>query len=317
MQRSWLARCWASFVSPTYIFLRRWVLVLLCWASCISPSYPQAAQAAPPLEVVTSFSILGDLLRQVGGDRVKVTALVGPGEDAHGYQPRPSDARRVKGAALVVANGLGFDPWLERLARSAGCRGEVVIASQGIRALEVVHEGHSGPDPHAWQDVAEARRYVVTLTAALSAADPAGAPIYKEQAARYDATLAALDEDIRRAIARLPPERRLVVTSHEAFGYFARAYGLRVLAPVGLSSNAEPTAGGVAALIRQIREVRAPAIFLENISDPRLLERVQRESGARIGGTLYSDALAPAPPADTYVGMMRENLRVLMAALAP
>lgn len=296
--------------------LRRLLMLLLCWASHVSPAYPQGAQAAP-LEVVTSFSILGDLLRQVGGERVKVTALVGPGGDAHDYQPRPSDARRVKGATLVVANGLGFDPWLERLARSAGYRGEVVIASQGIRPLEVVHEGHGGPDPHAWQDVGEARRYVATLAATLGAADPAGAALYKEQAARYDAVLAALDEEIRQSIARLPPERRLVVTSHDAFGYFGRAYGLRFLAPVGLSSSAEPTAKGVAALIHQIRTVQAPAIFLESISDPRLLERIQRESGARLGGTLYSDALALAPPADSYVGMMRENLRVLMAALAP
>lgn len=279
-----------------------------------------SAQAAS-LEVVTSFSILGDLVRQVGGERVRVSALVGPGEDAHGYQPRPSDARRVKGAGLVVANGLGFDPWLERLARSAGYRGEVVIASQGIRPLQMPGHGDANAgqelDPHAWQDVAQTRRYVATLAAALAAADPAEAPVYRAQAARYDATLAALDRDIRQSLASLPPDRRLVVTSHEAFGYFARAYGLTVLAPVGLSSSAEPTAGGVAALIRQIRQVRAPAIFLENIADPRLLERIQLESGARIGGTLYSDALAPKPPADNYVGMMRENLRVLMAALAP
>ena len=308
-----LSRCWASFLSPTYA-----LLVLLCWASFVSTAYPQAAQGAP-LEVVTSFSILGDLIRQVGGERVRVTSLVGPGEDAHGYQPRPSDARRVKNAGLVVANGLGFDPWLERLVRSAGYRGELIIASQGIQPLETPGGGqadsHAELDPHAWQDVAQTRRYVATLTAALSAADPAGAAGYRSAAARYDASLAALDREIRQAISSLPSERRLVVTSHEAFGYFARAYGLRVLAPVGLSSNAEPTAGGVAALIRQIRQVRAPAVFLENISDPRLLERIQRESGARIGGTLYSDALAPAPPADTYVEMMRENLRVLMAAL--
>jgi zinc/manganese transport system substrate-binding protein len=293
--------------------LRR--LLLLALLAC------SLSARGAPLEVVTSFSILGDLLRQVGGERVHVAALVGPGEDAHGYQPRPSDARRVKGAGLVVANGLGFDPWLERLARSAGYRGQVVVASQGIRPLEM--PGQGGPearfelDPHAWQDVAQARRYIATLAGALAAADPAGAEAYRAQAARYDATLAELDRDIRQALSKLPEERRLVVTSHEAFGYFARAYGLRFLAPVGLSSNAEPTASGVAALIRQIRQVRAPAIFLENISDPRLLERIQRESGARLGGTLYSDALAPKPPADSYVGMMRENLRVLMAALAP
>jgi zinc/manganese transport system substrate-binding protein len=293
--------------------LRRLLLLalLVCSLTC----------HASPLEIVTSFSILGDLLRQVGGERVRVTSLVGPGEDAHGYQPRPSDARRVKGAALVVANGLGFDPWLERLARSAGYQGEVVIASQGIRPLEMPAHGDpdAGPelDPHAWQDVSQTRRYVATIAAALGSADPAGAAAYRAQAARYDATLASLDGEIRQAVSSLPAERRLVVTSHEAFGYFARAYGLHVLAPVGLSSNAEPTAAGVAALIRQIRQVRAPAIFLENISDPRLLERIRRESGARLGGTLYSDALAPAPPADSYAGMMRENLRVLMTALAP
>jgi len=276
---------------------------------------------AAPLEVVTSFSILGDLLRQVGGERLRVTTLVGPGADAHGYQPRPSDARHIKTAGLVVANGLGFDPWLERLARSAGYTGEVVIASRGIRPLEMAGNGHHHDqpemDPHAWQDVGQAQRYVATLAAALAAADPPGAAAYREQAARYTASLEALDRDIRQAITAIPAERRLVVTSHDAFGYFARAYGIRFLAPVGLSSNAEPTAGGVAALIRQIRQTRAPAIFMENISDPRLLERIQRESGARPGGTLHSDALAPTPPADTYMGMMRENLRVLVAALAP
>jgi zinc/manganese transport system substrate-binding protein len=264
-------------------------------------------------------------VRQVGGERVRVTTLVGPGEDAHDYQPRPSDARLVKAAGLVVVNGLGFDPWLPRLVRSAGYRGEVVVASRDVRPLEMAEHGpddrhrHDHPelDPHAWQDVAQTRRYVATLAAALATADPAGATAYRAQAARYDGRLAALDQTIREALAQVPPARRLVVTSHDAFGYFARAYGLRFLAPVGLSSNAEPTASGVAALIRQIRATGAPAVFLENISDPRLLERIQRESGARPGGTLHSDALATAPPADTYLGMMEANLRVLMAALAP
>ena len=284
-------------------------LLLLVWSTL--------CQAAP-LEVVTSFSILGDLLRQVGGERLRVTTLVGPGEDAHAYQPRPSDAQRIKRAALVVANGLGFDPWPERLARSAGYPGQVVVASGGIQPLEMRESGHGHPemDPHAWQDVGQAKRYVANIAVALAAADPPGADFYRQQAARYSATLDALDQDIRQTIARIPPERRLVVTSHDAFGYFARAYGIRFLAPVGLSSNAEPTASGVAALIRQIRQTRAPAIFMENISDPRLLAQIQRESGARPGGTLHSDALAPQPPADTYTGMMRENLRVLAAALA-
>jgi zinc/manganese transport system substrate-binding protein len=291
--------------------LRRLLLPLLAAWTCL-------AQAAP-LEVVASFSVLGDLVRQVGGERVQVTTLVGPGEDAHGYQARPSDARKVKAAGLVVANGLGFDPWLERLARSAGYRGTLVVASQDALSLKMPGHDHdaAGLDPHAWQDVGQARRYAATLAAALAQAHPAGAAYYRQRAAAYDAELAALDQEIRQGVAALPPERRLVVTNHDAFGYFARAYGIRFLAPVGLSSNAEPTAGGVAALIRQIRQVRAPAIFMENISDPRLLERIQRETGARAGGVLHSDALAPSPPAHTYVGMMRENLRVLMTALAP
>ncbi|MBL8446547.1 MAG: metal ABC transporter substrate-binding protein [Zoogloeaceae bacterium] len=289
-------------------------------AVCALVILPSAALAGP-LEVVASFSILGDLVRQVGGARIRVTVLVGPGEDAHGYQPRPSDARRVRGAGLVLANGLGFDPWMERLARSAGYRGPVILASRGIvpmthAASDRDDHGHE-TDPHAWQDVSLAIRYVATLADALAAADPEGATDYRTRAQHYAAELTALDGEIRRTLGALPPDRRLVVTSHDAFGYFARAYGVRFLAPVGLSSNAEPTAAGVASLIRQVRETRAPAVFLENISDPRLLERIRRESGARVGGTLYSDALAEQPPADTYLGMMRENLRVLSAALAP
>lgn len=276
---------------------------------------------ATPLEVVASFSILGDLVQQVGGERIHVTTLVGPGEDAHGYQPRPSDARRVRNAALVVANGLGFDPWMERLARSAGYRGTVVLASRGIIPMSPAGDDHDGhdheTDPHAWQDVGLAARYVATLADALAEVDPAEAADYRARAQHYAARLTALDGEIRQTLGAVPANRRLVVTSHDAFGYFAHAYGIRFIAPVGLSSNAEPTAAGVAALIRQVRETQAPAVFLENISDPRLLERIRRESSARVGGTLYSDALADRPPADTYLGMMRENLRVLAAALAP
>lgn len=289
---------------------------------------------AQALDVTTSFSILGDLVSQVGGERVKVRTLVGADEDAHAFQPRPSDARNVGGAALVVVNGLGFDDWMVRLARAGGYKGEVVVASAGIETLAMTKDdehdhdhGHEGEktrdkadakavDPHAWQDVGNVRRYVANIADALAKADPAGATAYRANAERYDGELKALDAEIRAAFAALPAERRKVVSSHDAFGYFGRAYGIRFLSPVGVSNNAEPTAQGVARLIRQLKAEKVPAVFIENVADPRLIERIRSESGAQIGGTLYSDALSKAGgPAPSYVQMMRANLDALHRAL--
>lgn len=299
--------------------------------------FAAAGAHAAPVAVVTSFSILGDFVRQVGGERVAVRVLVGPDEDAHAFQPRPSDARHIAAARLVVANGLGFDDWIVRLASSAGFKGQVVIASANIRTLAMAgadgqdghQEAHEGGhaserdrgravDPHAWQDVANAQRYVKNIADALVVADPEGAAHYRANAERYTGQLKALDAEIRTALGRLPGDQRKVVSSHDAFGYFARAYDIRFLAPVGVSNNAEPTAQGVARLIRQIRAEKAPAVFIENVADPRLIERIRNESGARVGGTLYSDALsATAGAAPDYVAMMRHNLRRLTEALAP
>ena len=310
-------------------------LATACAAALIS-----TAAHAQPLEVTTSFSILGDLVGQVGGERVKVRTLVGADEDAHAFQPRPSDARNVGGAALVVVNGLGFDDWMVRLARSGGYKGEVVVASAGIDTLAMSkddahdhgHEhGHDGEkandkakdkadravDPHAWQDVGNVRRYVANIADALTKADPEGAAAYRANAERYDGELKALDAEIRAAFAALPAERRKVVSSHDAFGYFGRAYGIRFLSPVGVSNNAEPTAQGVARLIRQLKAEKVPAVFIENVADPRLIERIRSESGAQIGGTLYSDALSKADgPAPSYVRMMRANLDALRQAMS-
>ena len=285
---------------------------------------------AQALEVATSFSILGDLVAQVGGERVKLRTLVGPDEDAHAFQPRPSDAREIGTAALVVVNGLGFDDWMTRLARAGGFKGTVVVASAGISTLEMTRDdghGHDhdhgkdegkgkAVDPHAWQDIANVRRYVANIATALAAADPEGADAYRAAAERYDGELRALDAEIRAAFAALPVERRKVVSSHAAFGYFARAYDIRFLSPVGVANNAEPTAKGVARLIRQLKEEKVPAVFIENVADPRLIERIRSESGAGVGGTLYSDALSKAEgPAPTYVDMMRANLATLQRAL--
>ncbi|NMG31992.1 metal ABC transporter substrate-binding protein [Aromatoleum evansii] len=286
------------------------------------------AQAAP-LEVVTSFSIVGDFIRQVGGDRVKVTTLVAADQDAHNFQPRPSDARRIGAAQLVVVSGLGFDPWLERLAQTAGYKGPLLVASQGVEPI-AADDGHDDAhghgkgshqdavDPHAWQDVARAQRYVANIADALAQADPPNAKAYRDNAIRYAAELKALDAEIRSALFAVPAERRKVVSAHDAFGYFAHAYGVRFLAPAGISNQSEPSAAGVAQLIRQLRREKVPAVFVESVSDPRLIERIRKESGARLGGTLYSDALSAADgPAPTYVAMMRHNLRTLLDGMTP
>lgn len=297
-------------------------------ALCMLPMSSALAQAEP-LEVTASFSILGDMVREVGGDRVRVRTLVGANEDAHAFQPRPSDARQIGSSALVVVNGLGFDDWMARLARSGGYKGTIVVASEGVSTIEMADDGHDhdhdhhghdhghGADPHAWQDLGNAQRYVANIAAALAAADPAHADSYRANAERYQGELKVLDAEIRAAFAALPAERRKVVTSHDAFAYFGKAYGIRFLAPVGVSNNAEPTARGVARLITQLKAEKIPAVFIENIADARLIERIRAESGTRIGGTLYSDALSTADgPAPDYLSMMRSNFKVLHEALS-
>lgn len=302
----------------------------LLFAPLAALSLTSGMAHAEPITVTASFSILGDFVRQVGGDRVQVEVLVGADQDAHAFQPRPSDSKRIGAAQLVVANGLGFDDWVERLARSGGYKGTVLKASQGVSTIKMDddhdhghghghkhdHKHGGGIDPHAWQDVGNAQRYVGNIADALVKADPAGGAYYRANAERYIGELKRLDGEIRLAIDSLPAERRRVVSSHDAFGYFAKAYGLQFLSPVGVSNNAEPTAQGVARLIRQLRAEKVPAVFIENVADPRLIERIQAESGASVGGTLYSDALSAAGgPAPDYLSMMRHNLGSLMAAL--
>ena len=283
------------------------------------------AWADEPLPVVASFSILGDLTARVGGDRIALTTLVGPDGDAHVYEPGPGDARAVSEARLLVVNGLGFEGWMDRLKGAAGFDGIEVVATAGVEPLKLAEEDdhghdhghdHGAIDPHAWQNVANAEIFVRNIAAGLEQADPAGAAVYRANAEAYLAELQALDADIRTSLAAVPAERRVLVTSHDAFGYFATAYGLKVLAPQGISTESEASAADVAALIRQIRKDGVQAVFVENVTDPRLLEQIVRETGARIGGTLYSDALSPpGTGAATYVGMMRHNAGAITAAL--
>lgn len=298
--------------------IRNLLLAGLTFALSVGASALRAAQ----LEVVTSFSILADVAKQVGGIHVNVTSLIKPNEDAHGYQPKPSDARLLEDADVVIANGLGFDPWIERLAPSAGHSSPIAIASQGIAALDDAgahdHHGHDhGPsDPHAWQDVSNVRHYARNIALAFGRVDPTNADVYRENAANYDLALAALDAEIRSTLSVLPVSRRKLVTSHDAFGYFGKAYGITVIGAAGISDQSEPSAAGIARLIRQLRRERIPVVFIENISDPRLIERIAHEGGARLGGKLYSDALSePNGPAATYIEMMRHNLTMLMTGL--
>jgi zinc/manganese transport system substrate-binding protein len=281
-----------------------------------------SAAAQAKIKVVASFSILADLVRNVGGDRVEVTALVGRNRDSHAFEPSPVDSRRLADASLVVVNGLGFEGWLDRLVRAAGGKVPVVVASAGVQpragAADETRFGRdrAGVDPHAWQSVANARRYVANIRDALIKVDPGEKATYAANADAYLAKLDALDREIRRTLAGIPADRRRIITSHDAFGYFAEAYGIVFLAPEGLSTEAEPSARAVARIIGQIEQARIGALFLENVVDPRLLRQIARETGARIGGTLYSDALTgPDGPAPTYVDMMRHNVRTFAAAL--
>jgi zinc/manganese transport system substrate-binding protein len=271
------------------------------------------ARAQERLNVVASFSILGDLVRNVGGDRVSVTTLVGPNSDVHVYTPAPADAKKIADARLVFINGLGLEGWLPRLVQSSGGKAPIVTASQGIAPRRL----GSDADPHAWQSVANARIYVANIRDALLAAAPADAMTFRANAETYLTKLDALDREVRVAIAQIPPTHRKVISTHNAFGYFAAAYGIEFVAPLGVSTESEASARDIADIITQIRSQKIPAVFLENISDPRLIQRISAETGARVGGTLYSDSLTGEKgDAPTYIDMVRHNIKALTSALA-
>ncbi len=282
-----------------------------------------ATVKAAEVQVVASFSILGDMVSRVGGDRVSVTTLVGPNGDAHEYQPTPIDIQKVATARVLVFNGLGLEGWMTRLQGSANFHGTVVTASKGVKPQQMEDEDapkgkqRKVSDPHAWQNLANGRVYVRNIQEGLTAADPGGQDVYQSNAARLIAEIDALEPDVYRAIQAIPPERRKIITTHDAFGYFATAYGMQFIAPQGISTESEPTARDMAKIIRQIKVGKIPAVFVENISSSRLLDQIGRESGAKIGGKLFSDALSePDGPAPNYVAMFRHNVDTLRNALA-
>jgi zinc/manganese transport system substrate-binding protein len=275
------------------------------------------ALAQDKLKVLATFSILGDFVKNVGGDRVEVATLVGPNSDAHVYAPAPADAKKVADAKVVIVNGLGYEGWMSRLAKASGSKAPVVVASKGVKERKAPGgHGHGGADPHAWQSVANAKIYVANIRDALIEADPAGKAAYEANAAAYLGKLDALDQDVKATVAAIPADRRKIISTHDAFGYFQQAYGVEFIAPQGVSTEAEPSARDVARIITQVKKQKIPAVFLENIADPRLMERIAQESGARVGGKLYSDALTDAKgDAPTYLDMMRHNIKQISTAL--
>jgi zinc/manganese transport system substrate-binding protein len=285
---------------------------------------PLPAFAESKLKVVATFSILGDMVRNVGGERIELATLVGPNGDAHVYAPAPADAKTLAAAQVVVSNGLGFEGWISRLIKASGTKAPVVVATKGIKPRKSAggsghSHGHShgdDADPHAWQSVANAKIYVANIRDGLIAADPAGRAAYEANASAYLAKLEALDREVKGWVRSVPADRRRVITSHDAFGYFKDAYGIDFVAPQGVSTESEVSAKNVARIIKQVRAQKIRALFIENVTDARLLKRIADETGAKIGGTLYSDALTDEKgPAPTYIDMIRHNIKALSTAL--
>ena len=289
------------------------LLTVLALGLLLMPARAQDQSKQTPLKVVASFSILGDFVKNVGGNRVEVTTLVGPDGDVHVYTPTPADARKIADAKLLIVNGLGLEGWLPRLLQAAGGKASIVTVTSGIAPLKL----GSDADPHAWQSVANAKEYVVNIRDALAAADPPDAEFFRQNAQAYLAKLEALDGEVRRAVDQIPQSRRKMISTHDAFGYFAARYGVEFIAPVGVSTEAEANARDIAKIIAQVKAEHIPAVFLERISDPRLMRRISAETGAKIGGTLYSDSLSDEKgDAPTYIDMVRHNIRTLTSALA-
>ena len=276
-----------------------------------------ASHAADKVPVTASFSILGDLVRVVGGDRVAVTTLVGPDEDAHVFEPKPADARAIVQTRLLVTNGLGFEHWAQKLVKSAGYKGETVVASKGVAGRTLAGEnGKPEADPHAWQNPENVVLYVRNIAAGLTKVDPAGASTYQANAEAYVKELQVLDTWAQAQMASLPADKRKVITSHDAFGYFAARYQLKFLAPQGVSTEAEPSAKQVARLIQQIQREKIKAVFIENMSNPKLIAQLSKDTGVTLGAALYADALsAPDKPGASYLQMMRHNVTQLVAGM--
>ncbi len=297
--------------------MNRRALIALAGLTLVWLGVPSGADAADKLSVAASFSVLGDMVKQVGGDRVDVVTFVGPNGDAHVYEPTPGDIKALAASKILFINGLGLEGWMTRLENSSGFKGTVVIATKGVSPRQMVEDERRITDPHAWQSLANGKIYAANIRDALIAADPEGRATYEANATKFLDEITQMDARVKEAVAKLAPDRRKIITTHDAFGYFGVAYGMQFIAPEGVSTESEASAKDVAKIIRQIKADKIPAVFLENVTDSRLLAQIAKETGAKIGGTLYSDALSePSGPAGTYLDMFRHNVETLSAALS-
>ena len=271
---------------------------------------------AKPIEAVASFTVLADMVQNVGGDHVHVASLIGPNGDPHAYEPTPNDAQALKRADLVFVSGLHLEGWLDRLIKASGYQGQPVVLSNGIKTRSMEEDGKRITDPHAWNSAANGVVYVRNIISALQKADPANASDYQAKGEQYIQQLEQLDAYARAQVQAIPSDKRKVLTSHDAFGYFGDAYGVTFLSPLGFSTETEASASDVAKLIKQIKQEHVSTYFFENSSDPRLVKQIADASGAQPGGELYVESLSPADgPAPTYAQMFRYNVDKLTAAM--
>ncbi|TIL43979.1 zinc ABC transporter substrate-binding protein AztC [Mesorhizobium sp.] len=286
-------------------------------------AFGASSALAEPLKVVASFTIIADFAKNVGGDRINLTTIVGPDGDAHVYEPSPADAVAMAGADVVLVNGLHFEGFLQRLVDASASKATIAVLTKGVTPINFkpefadadASEGED-TDPHAFQSIANAKIYVKNIADAFCTADAEGCDSYKANAAAYTEKLDVLEGEVLTAIQSIPKEKRVVITSHDAFGYFEKAYGLTFLAPEGVSTESEPSAADVAKLVSQVKQDKAAAVFIENITNARLIEQIASETGTKVGGTLYSDALSqPDGPATTYIDLMHNNIAQIKGAI--
>ncbi len=289
--------------------LRRFVLLLTLLAS-FTPSYAYAAK----LRVVVTFSVLGDIVSRIGGDNIEVTTLVGPNADAHAFEPTPEAVKALENADLVVVNGISFEGWMGRLIVSSGYSGPVVVAAKNVTSLAV--NDKLDLDPHAWQSISNVQTYIDNIRDAFIEADRPHSAKYKENAELFARELQGLEYWIKQQINSVPEDKRVVITTHDAFQYFGRYYGVRFLAPAGVTNESSPSAANLAKIEDQMRKEQIRAVFFENVNDDKLMKQLQQDVGAFIGGTLYTDALSgPNGPAPTYIAMMKHNVTQLVAGM--
>ena len=299
---------------------RRQFMARFCVSISLLAGATQSVAAEQALAVTTSFSILGDWVQIVGGNRVAVTTLVGADQDAHVFEPKPTDAKAIQKSQLLVLNGIGFEPWAQKLAKAANFKGTTLVASKGVQAMQTDHgkggsHQHHESDPHAWQNPRNVVIYINNIASALSTLDPAGANTYQNNAQAYNKELEILDNWAQTQFANIAPEKRKVITSHDAFGYFAQRYSIRFMTAQGTSTAAEPSAKQIARLVQQIKREKIKTVFVENMSNPKLMEQLSKDAGATVGASLYADALSSEPQGASYLQMMRHNIKQMAASM--